>query len=368
MGIEKVVGTQASDRILGNDRSNQLYGASFATSAPSNPVARTQPTQWVLLDFVSATDIGEYNYTPADRATVIQGLEAVYYGYDANGLPRTANDPNRWFNVRFTQNVNDIPLGTQYVTITFNQTPATGNPGGESSEIDFGNTNLGGSAVVQVHGLLGGTALAPKTTISESSISSDFLADMFEDGEQTFGQRNPDNTAENFVALSTKIAAHELGHLLGLRHYDSFGPVGTGIHSPPGASAFKPEYTGPSEAFETFNHLISSPASVGSDRKNDIGSLFFGEREAVKLAFAASDATQTRVTETVGLHQTLDQRPAAQLVHDPSAQHAGSRCECQQSLLRRNAVGQWRDQVRRLRQERERLLLVQWQEGRPGND
>ncbi len=81
------------------------------------------------------------------------------------------------------------------------------------------------------------------------------------------------------MALSAKIAIHELGHLLGLRHSDAFGPIGFGMHSPPGAGAFKPEFPGPVAAFETFDHLIGSPASVGSNRFNDLRQLEFGERK-----------------------------------------------------------------------------------------
>jgi hypothetical protein len=99
------------------------------------------------------------------------------------------------------------------------------------------------------------------------------------------------------LGLSIKVAAHELGHLLGLRHYDAFGPIGSGIHSPPGNGSFNPYFTGLSEAYETFQHLISSPASVGSDRQNDLQGLFFGEREAIKLANAFSDPAVTRTAE-----------------------------------------------------------------------
>lgn len=63
-------------------------------------------------------------------------------------------------------------------------------------------------------------------------------------------------------------------------------------------SEFNPTYSGPAEAYETFQHLISSPASVGSNRKNDLGNLYFGEREAVKLAYATSGANANRILET----------------------------------------------------------------------
>ena len=104
----------------------------------------------------------------------------------------------------------------------------------------------------------------------------------------------PESTVDNFMALSAKIATHELAHLLGVRHYDAFGPVGFGIHAPPGTDRFKPTYAGIAAAFETQDHLISSPASVGTDRFNDLRSLYFGERESIKLALAFSEQDAVR--------------------------------------------------------------------------
>ena len=50
-------------------------------------------------------------------------------------------------------------------------------------------------------------------------------------------------------------------------------------------------------AFETDDHLISSPASVGSDRFSDLGDLYFGEREDIKLAIAFADPAEVVTTK-----------------------------------------------------------------------
>ncbi len=251
-GIENVVGSPRADTIIGNDRPNRLLGSDqidgVDTSMPSLPWNGV--TQLVFLDFDSDTVAGEHVYTPEERAAIQARIEADYFGPDA---------ANPWFHFSFTQT--KPPDGTVYAWLHFNQTPAdSGRPGGFADQLDFRNTNLGGNASIQVNGLLGG-----------------------------LGQ--PEGTSENFVALSAKIGGHELGHLVGLRHQDSFGPIGYGIHAPPGPGPYTPDYPGPSAAYETFNHLIGSPATIGSNRFNDIRDLYWGEREAVKLAFIGQGTT-----------------------------------------------------------------------------
>ena len=103
-------------------------------------------------------------------------------------------------------------------------------------------------------------------------------------GYATRGQLAP--TVDNFVALSATIAAHELGHLAGLRHVDAFGPIGSGVYLPDNAAAFLPGLPGPAAAADTPLHVMSSPASTRSDLIAAAGDTFFGVREAVKLAFA----------------------------------------------------------------------------------
>ncbi len=103
----------------------------------------------------------------------------------------------------------------------------------------------------------------------------------------------PADTIDNAVKMSAVIAAHEIGHTIGFTHSDSFGPIGFGIHVPPGPSEFLPPYGGPIQAFETTMHVISSPASVGSNLFDLVNNPFLGERELIVAAFDQSWSLRT---------------------------------------------------------------------------
>src|SRR5262249_272208 len=217
-------------------------------------------------DFDSKTDPGEHVYTTPERNAIQAQLEADYLGPD---------HAHPWFHFQFTQTQ---PSSGQFIHLFFNDLEGTeGETGGVSAPLCFRNTNLGGNGFIEVNGILGAA-------------------------------NQPGDTSANWIALSAKIAAHETGHLVGLLHQDAFGPIGYGIHFPPGANAYKPSYPGADAAYETFDHIMSSPAAVGSNRFNDLRGLFFGEREAIKLEFAESG---TVIAEQAGPHQTYQ---TAQLV------------------------------------------------------
>ncbi|XZE54378.1 PKD domain-containing protein [Planctomycetaceae bacterium SH139] len=314
LGMENVVGTPLLDVIEGNARDNHFSGAQLAEPF-AGPIAPTRNvTQWVLLDFDTETntgadehgrlDIGEHVYSQADRDEIEAAVSALYRGDDPDSL---------WFDVRITQDVNAIESpyreNGEYAIIYFNKTPDFGRPGGLASEIDLGNQNLDGFSQVQINGLLGGVLTAEDIVEEGPNAAADGGHSHGGGGGPTLkenhaavsdaeiGSLKPAANNENFVALSIKIAAHELAHLLGLRHADSFGPIGYGLHDPPGAASYKPVYSGPSGAFETFEHILGSPASVGSTRFNDLKGLFFGEREAVKLTYAFTDPTHTTIVD-----------------------------------------------------------------------
>jgi hypothetical protein len=185
----------------------------------------------VLLDFDTETnpELKEHTYTQDERQAIADRIASVYQGPNVSAP---------WFQVQVAIHVPEapspIPAGTPFATLYFNKTPGFGRPGGESDAIDFRNLDLWGSAAIQVNGLLG-------------------------------AENQPESTIDNFVRLSAKIGAHELGHLMGLRHQDAFGPIGFGLAAVPRTNV-KPEYTGPVAAFETLDHLSGSPTSVGSDR------------------------------------------------------------------------------------------------------
>ncbi len=62
------------------------------------------------------------------------------------------------------------------------------------------------------------------------------------------------------------------------------------------------------------DHIISSPASIGSTRFNDLRTLYFGEREAIKLALAFSDPDEVRHEEPTESHNTPGTAAALELV------------------------------------------------------
>ena len=239
-GFEDAVGSNGADTLRGNSRDNALFGSDLPDDRLGAAASYNGRVQVAYLDFDSETDVlvGDHAYTTAERAAIATRLASIY-------------SP---FHVQF---VLDVPALGEYATIKFNKPrPGSEDSGGWASEVDFGNRSYAGIATVDVNGLLGVPG-------------------------------GPVATSENFVASSAWLAAHELGHLHGLRHADSFGPMGFGIEAPPGSDGYliDPAYPGASAAWETDRHIIETPALTGFTLWDLVASEFFGERESIKLVY-----------------------------------------------------------------------------------
>ncbi len=222
----------------------RYFAAAFMVFVLISAPAKAQ--QVVFLDF-SGTD-GNIPYTAGDMTTIMNLMDGHYAAFD------------------FTFTLTAPGVGP-FSTITFN----AGGAGGLAQHIDFGNTDKNDSAVVNIDGL--GIVGMPAINMASAIIGS-----------------------------------HELGHLQGLRHGDSYGPIGSGIHSPPGSAAYLPSYPGPVGAPETTDHIMASPASVGQTIGDVTSPSWFSERSAVKLAFNEGGSFVTEIGDaggTVGTAQPV---------------------------------------------------------------
>ena len=204
----------------------------------------TAVEQRVFLDFDSGVD-GSIVYTTVMRDAVEELMVSHYAGFDVVISQTTPAAP-------FSQ-------------ITFN----AGATGVIAQHIDFRNLDPSDTALVNVDGI-------------------GFVS-----------------TAE-LISASAILASQGLGHLMGLRHGDAFGPIGLGIHSPPGAAAYFPAYPGPSGADETLDHIMATPAALGLPIINLTTPSWFSERAACKLQFSLTGSV---IPEDPGPKGTL---PTAQ--------------------------------------------------------
>ena len=193
--------------------------AVIATSGFFSNNARAQ--QNVFIDFDSATDGGDRVYSLTERDEIIALVEQDFERFDFS----------------FTQ---VQPTSGDFSTLLINDGPILG----QAEQIDFRNVDKNDNATINVN--------------------------------------NVAVTSAQFVTLTANVASHEFGHLLGLRHFDSFGPIDAGIdNNSVDANFFFPSFNGPNQATETLFHLMEADNLTFEDNNDQ----FFGERSAIKLAF-----------------------------------------------------------------------------------
>ena len=210
--------------------------AFFALIAFASPALFAQ--QNVFVDFDSATAGGDRIYNTTERNQIIDLMREDYARFN--------------FDFSLT-----APTTGLFSTITVNSGPAFG----LADDLDFRNLNFGDNATIDLN--------------------------------------SGASTSQEFVLLTANVASHELGHLLGLRHGDSFGPIGSGIDpGTVGSGSYLPNYNGPTAANETRNHLMETDNQFVENSVNQ----FFSERSAIRLTFNESG---TVVDEAAGDKSTL---------------------------------------------------------------
>ncbi len=253
LAIDDVLGSSYGDTLIGNANDNTLIGGGgddLIAGLGGNDVLEGGITRTVFLDFNTDELPGQHLYTQTERDEIQAQLEADYAD----------------FSYTFTQTA---PQSGPYTTITFNDPVLVGLEGGVASEIDWRDLNISGTATLTSAGLV----LVPAD--SGGVNVNNFLG----------GPGEPAATSADFVGLSATIAAHELGHLSGLQHGDSFGPIGSGIYDAVSPGLYNPPYPGPTDANETILHIMASGDSVHATIYDALDNPFFGEREAIKLAY-----------------------------------------------------------------------------------
>jgi Ca2+-binding RTX toxin-like protein len=247
--FDRVTGSRFSDFIRGNDLGDTILGGGgqdlLIGGNGNDEIAAVAPTT-VYVDFTTfSAPANEQPYFASgqDQADILAFLEQQFaeFGYTFVTKP---------------------PLFGAYEKLTFDDPGISGLEAGVADEINWRHVAASDQVAVNVAGL-----------------TSVIVAETGADPHATF------------LALSKTVAAHELGHAAGLRHGDSFGPIGAGIYGGVDPNNYVPAYPGLTSADETAMHIMASGNSVHVPDTAAAGATFFGEREDIKLAFATNGQT-----------------------------------------------------------------------------
>ena len=266
--VTQVSGTAYPDTIMGNGVGDTLIGNGgddYLDGRGGGALIEGSETQVVYLNFLP----GAVDYTSQTTRDAIEARIAAIYGD---------------FNYTFTQTV---PASGPFAEIDFN-VPAGTYLGGEATGLDWRNLDLGGSATVDISqflqfpGLVGVAGLPAATTRKHHQHVGDHRRARARPPLRPAPRRRlrPDrHRASRRRSSTTRTSTASIPRTAARR------------------APRRPPY-----------HVMGSPASVGTSLYDATRVTFFGERDAIKLAFADSGTT---VLEATGTNNSRRDGPAA---------------------------------------------------------
>ena len=219
----------------------------------------------------------DHVYTQAERKAILKRIRADYDEYD---YKITNKKPSKGAYTTLFVGQNDAPLDCSLGSnISVTETGGVSILFGRADRIDFRNEFKDDNAFADA-------------SFWEFLIQLDPSGSLFElfSGISIVEFGGDAVAAVSFAVTNqtSNTGAHEVGHLQGLRHQNSFGPPGSGL---PDTGAILPEefvpvFGGPQSASETVLHTMASGASVGlSLQGSTITDRFFSERSTARIAF-----------------------------------------------------------------------------------
>ncbi|MCQ8184142.1 hypothetical protein [Parvularcula maris] len=258
-------------------------GLGLRNNAPQTVYLNFQPGDptYTFSLFGITLTLPDFEYTEADKEEVRDRIAADYAPYNYEFV---LERPTEGEYVELQFNSNDAPgAGTAGVL------PSGGILFGSAGQIDFGNDDRSVVAINDANLWPFLTALdpflgLPSGFLLENNSGID-VQGVLSDGPDAL----PVDEAVRLAVInqSANTGAHELGHGVGLRHYDAWGPVGGGLPNTgqPEPTSFFPYYTHGQNADESTLHVMVSGASAGSTLADSANrDRFFSERSTIKLA------------------------------------------------------------------------------------